>query len=190
MNVARLAAALRQTVASADDPLGAAAGASAAAMRDLAAVPSIDAEIFALWLADVALAQKLGWQAPVPLLATVIAHPVLRREPNGRRPRPGDREWSNALASAYALAAREAVDLAVDLSRRAEKLFDAAPKLRAKGAERVIKMLLADDCVGPASAAKYAKLSDRSSRRLFDRLVELGAARELTGRSSFRLYGL
>ncbi|PWB90038.1 hypothetical protein C5688_11955, partial [Methylocystis sp. MitZ-2018] len=47
-----------------------------------------------------------------------------------------------------------------------------------------------DDCVGPARAAKYAKLSDRSSRRLFDRLVELGAARELTGRSSFRLYGL
>ncbi|WP_409455235.1 DUF1403 family protein [Methylocystis sp. H62] len=57
------------------------------------------------------------------------------------------------LASAYALAAREAADLAVDLSRRAEKLFDAVPKLRAKGAERVIEMLLADDCVGPARAA-------------------------------------
>ncbi|KAF0132563.1 MAG: hypothetical protein FD148_1390 [Methylocystaceae bacterium] len=186
----RLAEALRQTVASANDPLAAAAGASAAAMHDLAAVPGVEAEILALWLADAALAQKLGWQAPVPLLATVILHPALRRAPNGRRPRPGDRDWSNALASAYALAAREAVDLAVDLSRRAEKLFDAAPKLRAKGAERVIEMLLADDCVGPARAAKYAKLSDRSSRRLFDRLVELGAVRELTGRSSFRLYGL
>ncbi len=187
----RLAEAFRQTtVASADNPLAAAAGASAAAMHDLAAVPGVEAEILALWLADAALAQKLGWQTPVPLLATVIAHPVLRRATNGRRPRPGDRDWSNTLASAYALAAREAVDLAVDLSRRAEKLCDAAPKLRAKGAERVIKMLLADDCVGPARAAKYAKLSDRSSRRLFDRLVELGAARELTGRSSFRLYGL
>ncbi|PPD08778.1 MAG: hypothetical protein CTY36_03925 [Methylocystis sp.] len=190
VDVARLAAAFRQTVASADNPLAAAAGASAAAMHHLAAVPGVEAEILALWLADAALAQKLGWQAPVPLLATVIAHPVLRREPNGRRPRPADGDWSTALASAYALAAREAVDLAVDLSARAEKLFDAAPKLRAKAAERVIDMLLVDDCVGPARAAKYAKLSDRSSRRLFDRLVELGAARELTGRSSFRLYGL
>ena len=89
--------ALRQSVTSANGPLAAAAGVSAAAMHDLAAVASIDAEIFALWLADVALAQKLGWQAPVPLLATVIAHPALRRGANGRRPRPGG-DWSNALA--------------------------------------------------------------------------------------------
>ena len=109
--------------------------------------PAIDAEIFALWLADVALAQKLGWQAPVPLLATVIAHPALRSGPNGRRPRPGDRDWSNALAGVYALAAGEAIDLAGALSRQTQKLFDAAPKLRAKGAARVIEMLLDDDCV-------------------------------------------
>lgn len=185
-----LADTLGQAVASADNPLAAAERASEAAMSYLAAVPAIDAEFFALWLADVALAQKLGWQAPVPLLATVIAHPVLRREPNGRRPRPGDRDWSNALVSAYALAAREAVDLAVPLSRQTQKLFDATPKLRAKGAERVIEMLLADDCVTPARVAKRAKLSDRSSRRLFDRLIELGAVRELSGRANFRLYGL
>ncbi|MGJ0561568.1 DUF1403 family protein [Methylocystis sp.] len=185
-----IAEALRQTVARANDPLAAAAAVSARAMHDLAAVPAIDAEIFALWLADAALAQKLGWQAPVPLLATVIAHPVLRRGPNGRRPRPGDRDWSNALASAYALAAGEAIDLAAALSRQTQKLLDAAPKLRAKGAARVIEMLLADDCVAPARAAKYAKLSDRSARRLFDRLTELGAVREVSGRPSFRLYGL
>ena len=159
-------------------------------MHDLAAVPAIDAEIFALWLADLALAQKLGWKAPVPLLATVIAHPALRRAPNGRRPRPADRDWSNALASAYALAAGEAIDVAGALSRQTQKLLDAAPKLRAKSAARVIEMLLADDCVAPARAAKTAGLSDRGARRLFDRLIELGAVRELSGRSSFRLYGL
>ena len=156
----------------------------------LATVPAIDAEIFALWLADVALAQKLGWQAPVPLLATVIAHPALRRDPNGRRPRPGDRDWSNALASAYALAAGEAIDLAGALSRQTQKLLDAAPKLRAKGAARVIDMLLADDCGRAGARGENGKLSDRGARRLFDRLTELGAVRELSGRSSFRLYGL
>ena len=35
-----------------------------------------------------------------------------------------------------------------------------------------------------------ATMSSRSMRRLFDRLVALGAVRELTGRSAFRLYGL
>ena len=190
MDAQGLAAALRDAMTKADEPLVAAARVSEAAMHCLAAVPAIDAEIFVLWLADVALAQKLGWKAPIPLLATAVAHPALRRGPNDRRTRPSDRDWPHALASAYALAAGEAIDLAGALSRQTQKLLDAAPKLRAKGAERVIDMLLADNSVAPARAARAAGLSDRASRRLFDRLVELYAVRELSGRSSFRLYGL
>jgi Protein of unknown function (DUF1403) len=33
-------------------------------------------------------------------------------------------------------------------------------------------------------------ISERGARRLFDRLAALGAIRELTGRATFRLYGL
>jgi predicted ArsR family transcriptional regulator len=62
--------------------------------------------------------------------------------------------------------------------------------LRAKGAGRVVELLLDDDAVSPARAAKLARLSDRAARRLFDRLIALGAARELSGRPNFRLYGL
>ncbi|RTL80489.1 MAG: DUF1403 family protein [Hyphomicrobiales bacterium] len=79
--------------------------------------------------------------------------------------------------------------LAVDLARRAQKLLAVAPMLRAKDARRVIDMLLADDAITPAAAAR-AGLSDRAARRLFDRLVALGAVRELSGRDTFRIYGL
>jgi hypothetical protein len=196
-----LAEALRDVVADAGTPLAAAAGASAAAMKLLAGAPPTGAdvssagnrphaEIFALWLADLSLARRLGWDAPVPLLATAIGHASLRRGPSGKRPRPADPDWVEAAAGAYAMAAQEAYALASELARAGEKLLAAQPKLRAKSAGRVIELLLSDDAVSPARAAKAARLSDRAARRLFDRLIELGAVRELSGRSNFRLYGL
>jgi hypothetical protein len=89
---------------------------------------------------------------------------------------------------AYATAAAEACDLAVDLAQRAARLTAVAPKLRAKGASDVLKLLLSDDAV--AASWSSAKLSARGARRLFDRLGELGVVRELSGRATFRLYGL
>ena len=183
-----LAAACREILARAGSPLLAVAGVSRAAMQVLGEAAPLDAEIFALWLADIALARRLGWERPIPLLGVSIAQPALRRD--ARRPRPGDAEWEHAVARAYALAAPDAYALAADLSRRAETLLAVAPKLRAKGSGRVVALLLTEDCVSPARAAKVARLSDRASRRLFDRLIAQGALRELSGRPNFRLYGL
>ncbi|MGD9541937.1 MAG: DUF1403 family protein, partial [Methylocystis sp.] len=147
-------------------------------------------EILALFLSDLVLAKQLGWERPVPLIATAIGHLSLRRGASGKRPRPGDVDWAKSTVAASAYAALDAAVLAADLARRSERLLAAAPNLRAKGALRVVELLLADDAVAPARAARVAGLSDRASRRLFERLVELNAVRELSGRQSFRLYGL
>jgi hypothetical protein len=147
-----------------------------------------DAEVLALWLADAVLAQKFKWIVPVPLLATTILEPAVRFGSTGKRPRPGGEGWQPGLALAYAQAAVRAVDLAGELARRTEVLQAAAPKLRAKGSGAVIAALLTEDAL--VSSATIGGISDRGLRRLFDRLVALGALRELSGRSTFRIYGL
>ena len=143
------------------------------------------AEALALWIADATLAANLNWPLAVPLLAGEIFRPA---EKASRRPRPGERDWSGLCALAYARAALAALDLAHDLFRRAARLAEAAPKLRAKGKGRAIQALLDEDVV--SATQPFPDLSDRAQRRLFDRLVELGAVRELSGRPTFRLYGL
>lgn len=159
-------------------PVGAAAAAAeAVAGRDRRAEP------LGLWLADRVLAQRLGWPIPIPLLAIGIT-----RGRDGRRPRPGDDNWASAVEIAYARAAARAVDLGNELARRADALAAAVPKLRAKGAGSAVSALLEDDAV--AGTATLAGLSDRAGRRLFDRLAALRVVRELSGRSTFRLYGL
>jgi hypothetical protein len=190
------ARALAAIAAATPDPLMAAARASAAALK--LCTQAADAEIFAFVVADLALASRLTWARPIPLLAVAIRHPSLRRgagateseREKARCPRPRDDDWPVAVARAYGLAVVEAHALAVDLARRSQKLLSVAPVLRARGAGRVIDMLLADDAVTPAAAASRAGLSDRAARRLFDRLVALGAVRELSGRDVFRIYGL
>ena len=116
--------------------------------------------------------------------------PSSRRGAAGKRPRPGDAGLGRRHGRRLCAGRPGGFRLAGELSRRSATLLAVAPKLRAKGAGRVVELLLADDAVSPARAAKAARLSDRAARRLFDRLVELGAVRELSGRPSFRLYGL
>ena len=85
--------------------------------------------------------------------------------------------------------AQDAVTMALDLARRAGRLQAISPKLRAKGADAAIALFLSHDALSP-SLALTGLMSDRAARRLCDRLVALGALRELTGRATFRLYGV
>jgi hypothetical protein len=172
------------------DPVSAATKAAALAFRAVPDAPAPPAEIFSLWVFDVVIAIRLRWPRPVPLIAVKILDPTLRSPGAGRRPRPGEPAWEQYAARAIALAADSALDLAAHLSRRSNILLAVAPKLRSKPAQKIVDLLLAEDCVSPAEAARHAPMSGRAARRLFDRLVLLGAAREFSGRPTFRLYGL
>lgn len=133
----------------------------------------------ALILADAALAQALGWRHILPLLALGLKRGDLRKT---------DEELRFACHRAVGTAAADAVREAADLTRRAARLHAVAPKLRAKGADEAVALFLTQDAVAPAALTSLR--SDRAARRFCDRLVELGAVRELTGRDTFRLYGI
>jgi hypothetical protein len=176
--------AIAQESASGDRP--AVLAAAETARRVVALRP--DAELLAFWLADAVLAARLRWTVVVPLVAAPMLHPSLKIGTEGRRPRLGDADWPRLCCLAYARAAAAACDLGAELGRRADRMNSVVPKLRAKGARAVIAALLDDDALTAAGGA--GGMSERARRRLFDRLAALGALRELSGRDSFRLYGL
>ena len=144
-----------------------------------------EGELLAAWLADSVLAQRLKWPFALPLLAASLFSPAGR----GARGDLADGAETTRVLFAYARAAASACDCSAELGRRAQRLFEAAPKLRAKGAPAALQALLDDDSLG-VSAKIGGPMSERGARRLFDRLVALSAIRELTGRATFRLYGL
>jgi hypothetical protein len=180
--------ALRAAIADVQQLAVSAQAAPFAAARAASVVLALrpDAEILSLWLADAVLAARLKWPLPLPLIAGALLHPSLRT--GGHRPYPGDADWTLTCCLAYGRAAAQACDLFAALGRSSQQLIAVAPRLRAKGAGAVIETLLDEDAVLPS--ARRGAMSDRGMRRLFDRLVALGGVRELTGRSTFRLYGL
>lgn len=131
----------------------------------------------ALILADAALSQALGWGHLVPLLASGLKRADLKKQGEDLR-----------LACHRAIVAStiEAILLAGEVTRRSAHLKAVAPKLRAKAAGAAVEVFLTRDAVAPAALP----MPDRAARRLCDRLVDLGAVRELTGRETFRLYGV
>jgi hypothetical protein len=149
--------------------------------------------VLGAWLADTLLAQRLGWTHAVPLLGIEAAlgtsartrRSVASSVATGMETDPAR---AKGLLAAQARAALRAIDLSADLGRRADKLLAVSPKLRAKAADSVVERLLSDDAI--VASEQIAGMSDRGLRRLFDRLAELGAVRELSGRPTFRIYGL
>jgi hypothetical protein len=150
-----------------------------------------DAEPLGWWLADLVLAQKLRWQRPVPLLMAQVFTPAFRTEGargSATRLRPGGGGFERAVCLALAQGAAEACQLGAEFGRRADRLVAATPKLRAKGAGEAIQKLLDEDAV--SGSFTTGNLSRFASRRLFERLRTFDAVRELSGRPTFRLYGL
>lgn len=135
-------------------------------------------ETAALILADAAMSQALGLDHVLPLLSPGLKARDLRLRGNDLR---------LACHRAVVAGVAQAVPLAADLVRRMARLRAVVPKLRAKAAGPAVDLFLAHDALAPAA---LGFMSDRAARRFCDRLVSLGALRELTGRDSFRLYGI
>ena len=143
------------------------------------------------FIADALLAQRLGWERAVPLLgAEDLPRRAMRRSKNpaAMTEHEAAADDGRKLLVAQARAALRAIDLSAMLAHRGQRLLAVAPKLRAKASDSVVELLLSEDAI--VASRHIAGISDRGLRRMFDRLIELGAVRELTGRPTFRIYGL
>ena len=158
----------------------------------LRAVLEVDdrAERTACLLSDVVLARALNWKQVLSVTAQRLTKAVLRDL-------TAEGQGADLAVEVRILEAiEESIRVARDLARRAETLRAVAPKLRAKGSDAAVALFLTEDAVAPASMLSPCirgtsiPMTDRAARRFCDRLVELGVARELTGRPTFRLYGI
>jgi hypothetical protein len=148
------------------------------------------AERTACLVSDIVLARALNWKKVLPASAHQLTKGVLRDVA------AGEQGAEMAVQARILESIEETIRLARDLARRAGALRGVAPKLRAKGSDAAVELFLTEDAVAPASMLSprirgtSIPMTDRAARRFCDRLVDLGVARELTGRLTFRLYGI
>lgn len=148
------------------------------------------AERIACLLSDIIVARALNWTSVLPVTAQHQTKTMLRDL-------VADGRGADLKVQAHLLVSIEGtIRLARDLSSRAKLLQTAAPKLRAKGSDAAVALFLSEDAVAPSTMLSPTiqgtaiPMTDRAARRFCDRLVELGVAREITGRPTFRLYGI
>lgn len=148
------------------------------------------AERIAFLLTDIVLARALGWPSVLPISACRLTKTNLRdliATCSGA---------DLAIQTQLLASVEDAICASRDLSRRAAALKAITPKLRSKGSDAAVALFLSEDAVVPSGMLSPTirgtnqKMTSRAARRLCDRLVELGAAHELTGRPTFRLYGI
>lgn len=149
-------------------------------------------EAIALILGDIVLARSMGLGQLFPLFGLNMR----RVDINCLVGRGRSVSFDLSVHVAIAYAARDTVRLGHELARRALVIKDIAPKLRSKGSDAAVELFLSEDAVSASSMLSpkvkgtNISMTDRSARRLCDRLIDLGAVKELTGRSTFRLYGV
>lgn len=152
------------------------------------------AERLACFLSDVVLAKSLGWDRPISLTALHLTKANLRHLRDGATERKC--EAGVPIQVAIAKSAQSSFRLATQLAARAEALRAISPKLRTRGSEDAVALFLSEHAVAPSGMLSphirgtSTPMTGRAARRLCDRLVELGIVKELTGRPTFRLYGL
>jgi len=146
------------------------------------------AERIGCLLSDVVLARFFGWKRVLPLTALHLTKSTLRDLKEGTGKSDAHYAISQSAQTTYRLA--------MTLSTRAEALRAVAPKLRTKGSADAVALFLSEGAVAPSGMlapmirGTPTTMTARAARRFCDRLVELGVARELTGRPMFRLYGI
>jgi hypothetical protein len=148
------------------------------------------AERIALLLSDIVVAQALNWTSVLPIAAQHLTKTMLRDL-------VADGQGADLKVQAGLLISIvETIRLARDLATKAAALRAITPKLRAKGSKAAADLFLSEDAIGPSIMLSPTiqgtsiPMTDRAARRFCDRLVELGVACELTGRPTFRLYGI
>ncbi|MFK7877044.1 MAG: DUF1403 family protein [Paracoccaceae bacterium] len=148
------------------------------------------AERIALLLSDIVVARALNWTSVLPVTAQHLTKTMLRDL-------IADRQVSDLKVQVSLLISIEGtIRLGSDLANKAAALRAITPKLRAKGSDAAVTLFLSEDAVAPSTTLSPTiqgttiAMTDRAARRFCDRLVELGVVRELTGRPTFRLYGI
>lgn len=148
------------------------------------------AERIALLLSDIVLARALGWPKVLPVTAQQLTKTMLRdlvTDGQGAELKVQQRLFDSI---------KDTTRIAGDFAARAAALKAVAPKLRSKGSDAAVALFLTEDAIGPSMMLSPTikgttiPMNDRAARRFCDRLVELGVAHELTGRPTFRLYGI
>ena len=131
------------------------------------------------------LAQRLKWPFALPLLAAPLFSAAGRRAGGD----VADGAETTRILFAYAKGGGAAPAISPPISGGGRKNWprprrNCAPKGQGPRCRRCSTRI-------PSRVRQNRRaISERGARRLFDRLVALGAIRELTGRATFRLYGL